>query len=62
MPYQLWLRTLLVDATTQNLAHVVACLGPRQLHTLYLQGAPPSVLEIMQRDDAKDAEQDRKTA
>jgi hypothetical protein len=53
MSYQVWLRHLLSDATSQNMAHVVARLGPRELRRLFDDGAPPSIEGIIRYSDGE---------
>jgi hypothetical protein len=47
MLFQLWLRELLCDAVSRNMAHVVARLSPPVLRSLCEQGVSPTVDAII---------------
>ena len=57
MQFQVWLRLLLSDAVSKNMAYRVAELSPHALKALYEQGISPSVEAINH-----DHETDRRAA
>jgi len=57
MDYQFWIRELFADAEAKNKAHVVAALDPHQLRSIYTQGIPPSVEELISRQAAISSEE-----
>lgn len=47
MVFQVWIRDLLCDAVSRNMAHVVARMSPTDLRSLYEEDVNPAIDAIL---------------